>query len=127
MPKWWMNGGEKSTRRDVHAIGAAANNVGGLLGKSLADAGTGGEKAREGEEAQGAAAAAAADDSSSPPALLASLAAQELRRITLKDGKVTGQETLFKDLGRIRQVITGPDGAVYVLLPERIARLKPAG
>jgi glucose/arabinose dehydrogenase len=58
---------------------------------------------------------------------LASLAAQELRRITLKDGKVTGQETLFKDLGRIRQVITGPDGAVYVLLPERIARLKPAG
>jgi hypothetical protein len=59
--------------------------------------------------------------------LLASLAAQELRRITLKDGKVTGQETLFKDLGRIRQVITGPDGAVYVLLPERIARLKPAG
>lgn len=58
---------------------------------------------------------------------LASLAAQELRRITIKDGKVVGQETLFKELGRIRQVITGPDGAVYVLLPERIARLKPAG
>ncbi len=58
---------------------------------------------------------------------LASLAAQELRRITIKEGKVVGQETLFKDLGRIRQVITGPDGAVYVLLPERIARLKPAG
>jgi glucose/arabinose dehydrogenase/cytochrome c5 len=58
---------------------------------------------------------------------LASLAAQELRRITIKDGKVTGQETIFKDLGRIRQVITGPDGALYVLLPERIARLKPAG
>ena len=58
---------------------------------------------------------------------LASLAAQELRRITIKEGKVVGQETHFKDLGRIRQVITGPDGAVYVLLPERIARLKPAG
>lgn len=59
--------------------------------------------------------------------LLASLAAQELRRITIKEGKVVGQEILFKELGRIRQVITGPDGAVYVLLPERIARLKPAG
>jgi len=59
--------------------------------------------------------------------LLASLAAQELRRITIKEGKVVGQEILFKELGRIRQVITGPDGAVYLLLPERIARLKPAG
>lgn len=57
---------------------------------------------------------------------LASLAAQELRRIELKGDKVVAQEVLFKDLGRIRHVITGPDGALYVLLPERIARLSSA-
>jgi glucose/arabinose dehydrogenase len=57
--------------------------------------------------------------------LLASLAAQEVRRLELKDGKVVTQEILFKNLGRVRHVITGPDGAIYVLLPERIARLAP--
>jgi glucose/arabinose dehydrogenase len=58
---------------------------------------------------------------------LASLAAEELRRIEIKDGKVVKQETLFKSLGRIRYVIGGPDGALYVLLPDRIARITPAG
>lgn len=57
---------------------------------------------------------------------LASLAAQELRRIEIKGGQVVTQEVLFKNLGRIRHVIGGPDGALYVLLPERIARLAPA-
>jgi glucose/arabinose dehydrogenase len=58
---------------------------------------------------------------------LTSLAAQELRRIEIKDGRVVAQEIIFKDLGRIRHAIGGPDGAIYVLLPERIARLAPAG
>jgi glucose/arabinose dehydrogenase len=49
---------------------------------------------------------------------LATLAAQELRRIEVRGGKVIAQETIFKDLGRIRHVIGGPDGALYVLLPE---------
>ena len=57
---------------------------------------------------------------------LASLAAQELRRIEVKDGKVVAQEIIFKDLGRIRHVIGGPDGALYALLPERIAKITPA-
>ncbi|MBI4624168.1 MAG: PQQ-dependent sugar dehydrogenase [Verrucomicrobia bacterium] len=57
---------------------------------------------------------------------VASLAAQELRRVELKDGKLVTQEILFKDLGRIRHVIGGPDGALYVLLPTRIARIAPA-
>jgi aldose sugar dehydrogenase len=57
---------------------------------------------------------------------VASLAAQELRRLEIKDDKVVAQELLFKDLGRIRHVIGGPDGALYVLLPSRIARLAPA-
>ena len=55
-----------------------------------------------------------------------SLAAQELRRLEIKDRKVVHQEILFKELGRIRHVIGGPDGAIYVLLPQRIARLAPA-
>ncbi len=56
---------------------------------------------------------------------LASLAAQELRRIEIADGKVVTQEVIFKNLGRIRHVITGPDGALYVLLQQRIVRLTP--
>ncbi len=57
---------------------------------------------------------------------VASLAAEELRRLELKDGKLVAQEVIFKSLGRIRHVIAGPDGALYVLLPKRIARLTPA-
>lgn len=57
---------------------------------------------------------------------LATLAAQELRRIELRDGKVVAQEVVFKELGRIRHVVPGPDGALYALLPERIARIAPA-
>ncbi len=57
---------------------------------------------------------------------IASLAAQEVRRLEIKDHKVVTQEVLFKNLGRIRDIIGGPDGALYVLLPERIARLTPA-
>ena len=57
---------------------------------------------------------------------LATLAAQELRRLEVVNGKVVYQEILFKNLGRIRHVIGGPDGALYVLLPNRIARLSAA-
>lgn len=56
---------------------------------------------------------------------VATLAAQELRRLEVTDGKVTHQEVLFKNLGRIRHVTAGPDGAIYVLLPERVARIVP--
>lgn len=56
---------------------------------------------------------------------VASLAAQELRRLEIKDGTVLSDEVIFKGLGRIRDVVGGPDGALYVLLPNRIARLTP--
>jgi glucose/arabinose dehydrogenase len=56
---------------------------------------------------------------------ISSLAAEELRRLEIKDGKVVKQEILFKGLGRIRHVIGGPDGALYVMLPNRIARIAP--
>ena len=60
---------------------------------------------------------------------LATLAAQELRRIEIKDGKVAGQEVLFKGSGntdRIRHVVGGPDGAIYVMFQNRISRITPA-
>lgn len=56
---------------------------------------------------------------------IASLSAEELRRLEIRDGQVVAQETLFKGIGRIRHVIGGPDGALYVLLPKRIARIAP--
>lgn len=55
---------------------------------------------------------------------VASLIAEELRRIEWVDGRVA-QEVIFKGLGRIRDVVTGPDGALYVLLEQRIVRLTP--
>jgi len=60
--------------------------------------------------------------------LLGSLAFQELRRLELTADKVTHQEVLFKDVGRLRDMIVGPDGYVYVAFnqPDRIARLVPA-
>ena len=57
---------------------------------------------------------------------IATLAAEELHRIELVGGKVVAQEVVFKGLGRIRDVVNGPDGALYVLLPNRIARVAPA-
>ena len=59
--------------------------------------------------------------------LVSSLAAQDLRRLRIEGGKVTKQEVLFKGIGRIRDVVVGPDGLVYVAFnnPGRIARLVP--
>ncbi|MFA6959264.1 MAG: PQQ-dependent sugar dehydrogenase [Opitutaceae bacterium] len=57
---------------------------------------------------------------------ITSLAAQELRRLELKNGQVVDQEIIFKGLGRLRDVTDGPDGLLYVLLPDHIARLVPA-
>jgi glucose/arabinose dehydrogenase len=57
---------------------------------------------------------------------VASLAAEELHRLEINGGKLVTDEILFKGLGRIRDVIGGPDGALYVLLPDRIARIAPA-
>jgi glucose/arabinose dehydrogenase len=60
--------------------------------------------------------------------LLGSLAFQELRRLEMTGEKVTHQEVLFKDVGRLRDMIVGPDGYVYIAFnqPDRIARIVPA-
>lgn len=59
---------------------------------------------------------------------VAALAGQQLRRIETDGDRVTHQEVLFKGMGRVRDVVTGPDGFLYVAFngPGRIARLVPA-
>jgi glucose/arabinose dehydrogenase len=56
------------------------------------------------------------------------LAQQELRRVEIHDRRVVHQEVLFKNAGRIRDVVNGPDGFLYVVFndPGRVARLVPA-
>jgi len=58
---------------------------------------------------------------------LGALAQEELRRLVLADGKVTHQEVLFKNIGRVRDVVSAPDGYIYVSFDGgRVARLVPA-
>ncbi|MFH1500260.1 MAG: PQQ-dependent sugar dehydrogenase [Verrucomicrobiota bacterium] len=57
-----------------------------------------------------------------------SLAAQELRRVVVDNQRrAVHQEVIFKGIGRLRDVATGPDGLLYVSMenPGRIVRLKP--
>jgi glucose/arabinose dehydrogenase len=57
------------------------------------------------------------------------LASTHLARLTLKGDRVVGEEWLLQDLGeRIRDVVVGPEGAVYVLTDSsegRILKLAP--
>ncbi len=52
---------------------------------------------------------------------------QEVRRLRIQDGRVTEQEIVFKNFGRVRDVTDAPDGYLYIILndPDRIVRLKP--
>ncbi|MGD8346268.1 MAG: PQQ-dependent sugar dehydrogenase [Lysobacterales bacterium] len=64
--------------------------------------------------------------------LAGGLASQELHLLTIEDGKVTADEIILKDRGRIRDVASGPDGAIYLLLTDgsprtgRIVKMLPA-
>ncbi|MEP5175002.1 PQQ-dependent sugar dehydrogenase, partial [Marinobacter alexandrii] len=57
------------------------------------------------------------------------LADRSVRRVEFVDGEAEDVETLFKELkARIRDVITGPDGALYLLTDEsdgRVLRVSP--
>jgi aldose sugar dehydrogenase len=59
--------------------------------------------------------------------LVGALAQQEVRRVVIKGRKVTHQEVLFSGAGRVRDVVVGPDGYVYIAFngPDRVARLVP--
>lgn len=60
--------------------------------------------------------------------LVGALAGQQVQLVRIDGTKVTGQETLFRKIGRVRDVQSGPDGYVYVALnePDKIVRLVPA-
>ena len=60
--------------------------------------------------------------------LVGALAFEEIRRLVItKENKVASQEIILKGVGRIRELKTGPDGAIYVLLnePDMVLRLTP--
>src|SRR5688572_26475007 len=60
--------------------------------------------------------------------LVGALAFEEIRRLVItKENKVAEQEIILKGVGRIREIKTAPDGAIYVLLnePDMILRLTP--
>ncbi len=44
------------------------------------------------------------------------LGGQQLRRLEVEGDKVTHQEVVFNQFGRIRDVVVGPDGYLYVLM-----------
>ncbi len=60
-----------------------------------------------------------------------SLAQKHLARLVMKDGKVVGEERLLTDQNeRIRDVIVGPDGALYVATDNekgRVLKIVPKG
>ena len=61
--------------------------------------------------------------------LVSALAGEQLRRIDLEKGKVKGQETFLTELKtRFRDIVTAPDGSIWVLTDEpegRVLRLTP--
>jgi glucose/arabinose dehydrogenase len=62
--------------------------------------------------------------------LIAGLSSQVLVRLVLKDDRVVGEERLLAERGdRIREVVQGPEGAVYVLTDSsdgKLLKLTPA-
>jgi glucose/arabinose dehydrogenase len=62
--------------------------------------------------------------------LLGALVDREVRRVDLEDGRVVGEESLFKELdARIRDVRVGLDGQLYLLTDGeggKLIRVSPA-
>lgn len=59
--------------------------------------------------------------------MVGALAFEELRRLVIVNEKVTKQEIIMKGFGRVRDIKTAPDGALYVLLnkPDMVLRITP--
>jgi glucose/arabinose dehydrogenase len=52
------------------------------------------------------------------------MATEELRRIVVDDGnRVVLEEVVLKDMGRVREVVDGPDGYLYIILNSGSASL----
>lgn len=50
---------------------------------------------------------------------------QTVRLIDVKEEAYVSETTLIEGQGKVRDVTTGPDGAIYVALPTKIVRLSP--
>jgi len=59
--------------------------------------------------------------------LVSALSFEEIRRLVIENNKVIEQELILKGVGRVRDLKTGPDGALYVLLndPDMVLRISP--
>jgi glucose/arabinose dehydrogenase len=57
--------------------------------------------------------------------LVSALRDQEVRLLSLAEDRVQHQEVILEDAGRVREAVTGPDGAIYVVLnaPSAVLRL----
>ena len=64
--------------------------------------------------------------------LAGGMASEELHLLTIEDSEVTADEVILKGRGRIRDVASGPDGNIYLLLNDgtprvgRVVRMVPA-
>ena len=58
---------------------------------------------------------------------MACLGGEQLKRLETEGDRVVREEIIFKGYGRVRDVVTGPDGLLYLAMnsPGRIARLVP--
>lgn len=58
---------------------------------------------------------------------IGALSHEEIRRLVIEETRVVSQEIVMKHLGRVRDIKTGPDGALYALLnhPDVLVRLSP--
>ena len=59
--------------------------------------------------------------------LVGGLASQELHRLVIQEGAVIQDEIILKGEGRVRDIASGPDGAIYLVLngDGRIVKLVP--
>jgi len=55
--------------------------------------------------------------------LVSALADQSVRVVSVSDEIYLSEIVLIKDLGRVRDVTSGPDGAIYALLPTKMIRI----
>ena len=59
--------------------------------------------------------------------LVGALKYEEVQLLDIHENRVIHQQTIVKNMGRVRDVSTGPDGAIYVVLnnPDKVLRLTP--
>ena len=60
-------------------------------------------------------------------AFVGALAYEEIKRLEMEGNEVVAEEVIMKNFGRVRDLKTGPDGALYVVInnPHAVLRLTP--